>query len=66
MPFDLKMRDAMVSQDCLYTLVLKDPQGQWTPKVIGSIIKYLYAPDNPRGRHRADGRPGDAQSSPSP
>ena len=36
MPFDLKMRDAMLSQDCLYTLVLKDPQGQWTPKVIGS------------------------------
>jgi mannitol 2-dehydrogenase len=47
MPFDLKMRDAMVSQDCLYTLVLKDPQGQWTPKVIGSIVKYLYAPDDP-------------------
>ena len=48
MPFDLKMRDAMVSQDCLYALVLKDPQGQWTPKVIGSIVKYLYAPDNPQ------------------
>jgi mannitol 2-dehydrogenase len=48
MPFDLKMRDAMVSQDCLYTLVLKDPQGQWTPKVIGSIVKYLYAPDDPQ------------------
>jgi mannitol 2-dehydrogenase len=46
MPFDLKMRDAMVSQDCLYTLVQKDPQGQWTPKVIGSIVSYLYAPDN--------------------
>jgi mannitol 2-dehydrogenase len=48
MPFDLKMRDAMVSQDCLFTLVLKDPQGQWTPKVIGSIVKYLYAPDDPQ------------------
>ena len=47
MPFDLKMRDAMVSQDCLYTLVLKDPRGQWTPKVIGSIVKNLYAPDDP-------------------
>jgi len=47
MPFDLKMREALVSQDCLYTLVLKDPQGQWTPKVIGSIVKYLYAPDDP-------------------
>src|SRR5215218_9993679 len=35
MPFDLRMRDAMVSQDCLYTLVEKDPQGNRTPKVIG-------------------------------
>ena len=47
MPFDLKMRDAMVAQDCLYTLVEKDPKGNWTPRVIGSIVEYLYAPDNP-------------------
>ena len=39
MPFDLKMRDALVSQDGLYTLVLKDPGGGWTPKVIGSIVQ---------------------------
>jgi mannitol 2-dehydrogenase len=48
MPFDIEMRDAMLLQDCLYTLVVKDPKGQWTPKVIGSIVKYLYAPDNPQ------------------
>ncbi len=47
MPFDLKMRDALVSQDCLYTLVLKAPDGSWTPQVIGSIVQYLYAPDDP-------------------
>lgn len=47
MPFDLKMRDALVSQDCLYTLVLKAPDGSWTPRVIGSIVEYLYAPDDP-------------------
>jgi mannitol 2-dehydrogenase len=47
MPFDLKVRDALVPQDCLYTLVLKDSQGEWTPKVIGSIVCYLYAPDDP-------------------
>jgi mannitol 2-dehydrogenase len=47
MPFDLKMRDAMVSQDCLYTLVEKDASGGWQPKIIGSIVEYLYAPDNP-------------------
>jgi mannitol 2-dehydrogenase len=47
MPFDLKVRDALVPQNCLYTLVLKDSQGEWTPKVIGSIVSYLYAPDDP-------------------
>jgi mannitol 2-dehydrogenase len=47
MPFDLRMRDAMVAQDCLYTLVEKDPEGNWTPRVIGSIVAYLYAPDDP-------------------
>ncbi|SEQ01743.1 mannitol dehydrogenase family protein [Microlunatus flavus] len=47
MPFDLRMRDALVSQDCLYTLVLKDADGSWEPRVIGSIVEYLYAPDDP-------------------
>ncbi len=47
MPFDLRMRDAMDAQDCLYTLVLKDPGGGWEPRVIGSIVQYLYAPDDP-------------------
>ena len=32
MPFDLKVRDALAPQDCLYTLVEKDLQGNWTPK----------------------------------
>jgi mannitol 2-dehydrogenase len=47
MPFDLKMRDAMQTQDCLYTLVEKAPDGSWEPRVIGSIVQYLYAPDDP-------------------
>ncbi|WP_375423913.1 mannitol dehydrogenase family protein [uncultured Friedmanniella sp.] len=47
MPFDLAMRDAMAAQDCLYTLVLKDPAGGWEPRVVGSIVEYLYAPDDP-------------------
>lgn len=47
MPFDLKMRTAMDAQDCLYTLVLKAPDGSWEPRVIGSILEYLYAPDDP-------------------
>ena len=37
----------MQSQDCLYTLVEKAPDGSWTPRIIGSIVQYLYAPDDP-------------------
>ena len=29
MPFDLKMKEAMETQDCLYTLVEKAPDGSW-------------------------------------
>jgi len=47
MPFDLKMKEAMQSQDRLYTLVEKAPDGSWTPRIIGSIVQYLYAPDDP-------------------
>jgi mannitol 2-dehydrogenase len=47
MPFDLKMKEAMQAQDCLYTLVERAPDGSWEPRVIGSIVQYLYAPDNP-------------------
>jgi mannitol 2-dehydrogenase len=37
----------MQSQDCLYTLVLKAPDGSWDPRIVGSIVQYLYAPDDP-------------------
>jgi mannitol 2-dehydrogenase len=47
MPFDKKMKEAMEAQDCLYTLVLKYPDGTFEPRVIGSIVEYLYAPDDP-------------------
>jgi mannitol 2-dehydrogenase len=47
MPFDLTMKQAMQTQDCLYTLVLKAPDGSWDPRIIGSIVEYLYAPDDP-------------------
>ena len=47
MPFDLKMKEAMQSQDCLYTLVLKARDGSWEPRILGSIVQYLYAPDDP-------------------
>lgn len=42
---DKKMRDVLREQDCLYTLVLKHPDGRRESSVIGSIIEYIYAPD---------------------
>ncbi len=47
MPSDARMRDIMDEQNCLYTLVLKDNDGTWEPRVIGSIVEYLFAPDAP-------------------
>ncbi len=47
LPGDKQMQDAMEAQDCLYTVVLKHPDGTWEPRVVGSIVEYLFAPDNP-------------------
>jgi mannitol 2-dehydrogenase len=46
-PADRRMRDVLREQDCLYTLLLKHPDGRIEPRVIGSIVDYLYAPDDP-------------------
>ncbi len=42
---DDRMRDALKSQDCLYTLVEKSADAQ-AARVIGSIADYIYAPEN--------------------
>ncbi len=55
MPGDARMRDALKTQDGLYTLVLKDSDGTWEPRVIGSIVDYLLRSGRPRGGDRADG-----------
>lgn len=47
LPGDRKMKDVMDAQDCLYTLALKHADGTWDTRVIGSIVEYLFAPDNP-------------------
>jgi mannitol 2-dehydrogenase len=47
LPSDRRMRDTMQAQDCLYTLVVKHPDGSVEPRVIGAIVQYLFAPDNP-------------------
>ena len=46
-PGDERMRDALIGQDCLYTLVVKHPDGRTDIRVIGSVLEYLYAPDDP-------------------
>jgi len=47
LPADLRMKQVLDAQDGLYTLVLKHNDGTWEPRVIGSIVEYLYAPDDP-------------------
>lgn len=44
---DRLMHKRLESQDYLYTLMVNHPDGTFTVRVIGSIIEYLFAPDNP-------------------
>jgi len=46
LPGDARMKEVMDRQDCLYTLVVKNPDGTREGRIIGSIIEYLFAPDN--------------------
>jgi len=47
MPADRQMKQVLDAQDGLYTLVLKHSDGTYEPRIIGSIVEYLYAPDDP-------------------
>lgn len=47
MPGDDELAAAMNSQDCLYTQLLKHPDGHLEARTIGSIVGHLYAPDDP-------------------
>src|SRR5260370_23115586 len=47
MAADRKMQQALDAQDGLYTLVLKHSDGTYEPRVIGSIVEYLFAPYDP-------------------
>ena len=48
-PSNARMRDVLAAQDGLYTLVLRHSDGTWEPRVIGSIVEYRFAPDDPEG-----------------
>jgi mannitol 2-dehydrogenase len=47
LPSDRRMAEALAAQDHLYTLVVKHPDGAVEPRVIGSMVDYLFAPDDP-------------------
>jgi len=47
MAADRRMKEALDAQDGLYTLVIKHSDGTYEPRVIGSLVEYLFAPDDP-------------------
>ncbi|KAA0011147.1 mannitol dehydrogenase family protein [Billgrantia pellis] len=47
MPGDRRMQKVLAAQDHLYTLVVKRPDGHRETRVIGSMVDYLFAPDDP-------------------
>src|SRR6187551_2773617 len=47
LPGDRKMATVMAEQDGLYTLILINPDGSRDARVIGSIVDYKFAPDDP-------------------
>ena len=44
LPADQRMAEALIPQDCLYTVVARNASGD-TARVIGSMTDYLFAPD---------------------
>ena len=47
MAADRRMKEVLDAQNGLYTLVLKHSDGTYEPRVIGSLVEYLFAPDDP-------------------
>ena len=47
LPSDRRMAEVMAAQDGLYTLVVKHSDGTLEARVVGSIVEYLLAPDDP-------------------
>ncbi|MEO5983731.1 MAG: mannitol dehydrogenase family protein [Pedococcus sp.] len=47
LPHDRRIIDTLKAQDGLYTLVVKHPDGRREPRVIGSMVELLFAPDDP-------------------
>lgn len=45
--YDRRISNILKSQDGLYTLIVKELDGSLSPRVIGSIVEFLFAPENP-------------------
>jgi mannitol 2-dehydrogenase len=48
LPHDRRIIDTLTTQDGLYTLVVKHPDGHREPRVVGSIVELMFAPDDPQ------------------
>jgi mannitol 2-dehydrogenase len=47
LPGDRRMAQVLAAQDCLYTVVVKHPDGSLDARVVGSVVEYLFAPGDP-------------------
>ena len=47
LPGDRRVAEVMREQDCLYTLAVARPDGTLDARVVGSVVEYLLAPDDP-------------------
>jgi mannitol 2-dehydrogenase len=48
---DAHMRDVIRAQDCLFTLVVRHADGSLEPRVVGSVLEYLFGPDDADAVH---------------
>jgi mannitol 2-dehydrogenase len=48
LPHDQRIVDTLTAQNGLYTLIVKHPDGHREPRVIGSIVEMMFAPDDPQ------------------
>lgn len=46
LPHDRRMSEALIPQDCLYTVVERGAGGESSARVIGAMTEFLFAPDD--------------------
>jgi mannitol 2-dehydrogenase len=47
LPHDRRMAEALIPQDCLYTVVERGAGGDTSARVVGAITEFMLAPDDP-------------------